>query len=553
MRNLVRGAVTAALLLTGAATLAGPAAVDAQTAPGTFGTHAISSTVQVTGGSIHGAARDQNGVLSFKDIPFAAPPVGKLRWQAPMPVRSWKGIRDARSYGNRCWAQPVFEGMGLHPVLKQDEDCLTLNIETSAESVNEKRPVLVWIYGGGFEFQFGEGVQPFPNGKALVKKGAVLVTFNYRLGVLGYFAHPELDKEGSLSGNFGLMDQIAALKWVKANISQFGGDPDKVTVFGESAGSHAVGLLMSSPLSKGLFQRAIGESGSFWENEHGSICTRATAFAQSAALMKKMGVKNIDELRALPPDKLMLETPWDLTTDPAVTAFAPCEGDSVLPKSPASAFMAKEQNDVPLLAGWNAFEGSLFLSRMLPHANAAEFRAAAAKQFGQARMPEFLKNYPADTDAEAKSSAAQLIGDLAIGAQTWEWLNLQKATGKSPVYGYEFTFTSPFTPIPAHTAEITYVFGSLAPQIFTPPNVTPGPEDRQLANLMTSYWVNFARNGNPNGPGLPPWPEYGGAGTSVMQFGKTTGAVTELGTSRYRFIESYRINGRLPEAWRKTE
>jgi para-nitrobenzyl esterase len=314
-----------------------------------------------------------------------------------------------------------------------------------------------------------------------------------------------------------------------------------------------VGLLMSSPLSRGLFQRAIGESGSFWDNEHGSIGARAVAFAQSAALMQKLGVQNIDELRALPPDALMLATPWDLTTDPAVTAFAPCAGDSVLPKSPAFAFLAGEQNDVPLLAGWTAFEGSLFLSRRLPHANAAEFRDAAAKQFGQERMAEFLKNYPADTDEEAKSSAAQLIGDLAIGAQTWEWLNLQKANGRSPVYGYQFTFTSPFTPIPAHTAEITYVFGSLAPQIFTPPGVLPGPEDLHLADLMTSYWVNFARNGDPNGPGLPLWPEYGGAGTSVMEFGKTTGAIKELGTSRYQFIESYRINGRLPEAWRDAQ
>src|SRR5271167_105542 len=211
----------------------------AQVVPGMFGNPAISSTVQVTGGTIHGVERDHDGVLVFRGIPFAAPPVGELRWRAPMPVLPWEGIRDARSYGTRCWAQPVFEELGLHPVLQQDEDSLTLNIETAAESVDEKRPVLVWIYGGGFEFQFGEGVQPFPDGRTLVTKGAVLVTFNYRLGVLGFFAHPELDKEDSLSGNFGLMDQIAALQWVKANISQFGGDSEKVTIFGESAGSHS--------------------------------------------------------------------------------------------------------------------------------------------------------------------------------------------------------------------------------------------------------------------------------------------------------------------------
>ena len=253
--------------------------------------------VRLESGSVRGAGRDERGVLTYKGIPYAAAPIGNLRWRAPQPAPKWTGRLDATQYGFRAlaaWAGDVI------PVPARSEDCLNLNIWTSAHQSGEKRPVMVWVHGGGF--QFGAAANPSTDGSRLAALGVVVVSFNYRVGVLGFLAHPDLDHEG-LSGDFGLQDQLAALRSVKANIEQFGGDPNNITVFGESAGAHAIGLLLTSPLANGLIHKAIGQSGAFWDTVHGALPTAAEARARGVAFAERMGAKSMAALRALPPKR----------------------------------------------------------------------------------------------------------------------------------------------------------------------------------------------------------------------------------------------------------
>ncbi|MFM0672508.1 carboxylesterase/lipase family protein [Paraburkholderia sediminicola] len=499
-------------------------------------------------GRIRGVARNAHGVLAYKGIPFAAPPVGALRWRPPQDVVGWTDVRDATAYGPPCFGAPM-PVPGLKALTRdQGEDCLTLNVWTAAQTAEERRPVMVWIHGGGFEL----GASAFfgAEGAHLAAKGVVMVSMNYRLGVFGFLAHPELDREGSPSGNFGLQDQIKALRWVQEHIALFGGDPGNVTLFGESAGSHAVGMLMASPLARGLFHRAIGESGAFWDTEHGSIATKAEAEARTRAFMTRMRVRSLAELRALAGEKLHRASVWNFLTDPAITAFAPNIDGFVLQESPAQTFEHGGQADVPLLGGWNADEHSFFMSRALPHRTPAQFVKAATAQFGPSRMQDFLAVYPAGTKQAAEQSAQYLMGDLCISQQTWAWLGLHRTTARSDVFAYNFDYTSPYSPKPSHGAETAFVFGSLD-MSFGPSKAPAGEADKELSALMMSYWTNFARNGNPNGPGLPPWPVYGGPGSLVMRFGSSSGAAPEDATERFRFIQSFRSSGRLPEDWRR--
>jgi para-nitrobenzyl esterase len=503
-------------------------------------TASISSQVTLDSGVIRGSPPDVQGVRAFKAIPYAAPPVGPLRWHSPQSPPAWSGVRDATAFGAICWGAPV-------PRLgEQNEDCLSANVWTGASTVQERRPVMVWIHGGGF--QEGSSAEPDLDGSRLAAQGVVMVSFNYRLGVFGFLAHPALDAEGAPSGDFGLQDQIAALKWVRTHISLFGGDPDNVTIFGESAGSNSVEFLMTSPLATGLFQRAIGESGAFWGSYHGSIATRAEAHSRGVALANRLGHGSIAELRAIPAEALNRETAWDLKADAVIAAFSPNIDGFVLADDPPNVFARRRQNDVPLLAGWNDGEGYTFFRWALPHASAAEFRAAAAPQFG---AKDFLKLYPADTDEAARNSAEALIGDVEIREPTWEWLQLQRRFGTAPVYGYQFHYQSSYTPVAAHTTDIAFVFGTLTPQKFAPGGALPGPADRQLSALMMSYWVNFARGGDPNGPALPHWPAYQLKNSQMMGFDTMTAAEPEIGTDRFRFIRSFRKEGRFPESWRR--
>ncbi|MBC8153616.1 MAG: carboxylesterase family protein, partial [Bacteroidetes bacterium] len=417
----------------------------------------------------------------------------------------------------------------------------------AATTSADKIPVMVWVHGGGFEF--GLSADPVNDGAGLAARQVVVVSVNYRLGVFGFLAHDDLDTEGSPSGNFGLQDQLAALYWVRANIVRFGGDPGNVTLFGQSAGAHSVGLLMTSPLARGLFHRAIGESGAFWDSEHGSVSTAAEARTRGRALATRLADGSIDKLRAIPAEQLQRETEWNFNLDPGSTAFAPSIDSYVLPGTPADIFAKGHQMNVPLLAGWNGDEGAIYLSRALPHTSTDAFRAAAIGQFGEQDGAELLAIYSVKSDADAKNAAQTLVGDLIISEQTWEWLQLHQRTGHSPVYGYQFDYHSPYCPVPIHTSEMSFVFGTLGPQMLAP-TVQPGERDRELADQTMTYWVNFARTGNPNGAGLPVWPTYDAGTPVVMQFADTTGAAAESGTEQFRFLQTFRTKGRLPESWR---
>jgi para-nitrobenzyl esterase len=498
--------------------------------------------VQIESGIVRGLPRDEYGVLAFKGIPYAAPPVGPLRWRAPQPAPPWQGVRDATRYGNRALSALTGD---QQPGPPRSEDCLTLNVWTAAQNADERRPVMVWIHGGGF--QFGSSAMPVSDGTLLAQRGAVVITFNHRLGVLGFLGHPELDREGP-SGNYGLQDQIAVLRWVQANVAAFGGDPGNVTVFGESAGAHAIGILLASPLTKGLIHKAIGQSGAFWDTIHGPLSTFDETRARGVRLAERLHAPSIAALRALPAEDVNAAGPWDFSSNPSTTAFSPSIDGYVVPDVPLARYLRGEALHVPLLAGWNGVEHFPFHDMALPHASAEEFRRAAARMFGEERIAEFLALYPAGSAAEAEASAYELVGDLLISAQIWDWLEVQRGTGQ-PVYGYTFTYTSPYVPIASHVVEIPFVFGTLTPQFIVDGAMPPSDADRALAEAMTAYWVNFASQGDPNGAGLPLWPAYGSDGI-VLNFGATIEPQTNAWEPRFRFLSSYRTAGVLPAAWR---
>jgi para-nitrobenzyl esterase len=503
---------------------------------------ALGRQVRTQAGHVRGHHRDVNGVLAFKGIPYAAPPVGPLRWRAPQPPTPWNGVRDALTFGAGCLSALEND----HRPGPRGEDCLTLNVWTAAKQADEKRPVMVWIHGGGF--QFGSSANPATDGGQLAAKGVVVVSFNYRLGIFGFLAHPDLDLE-SRSGNYGLQDQLAALRWVKANIADFGGDPDNVTVFGESAGAMSIGILMASPLGHGLFHKAIGESGAFWDGRHGPLQGFEEARTRGLAFARQQGNASIAALRAMPAEQLNAAAPWSFQSNPVVTAFSPSIDHHVVPDVPALRFLRGQQMHIPLLAGWNAAEEFPFVSQSLPNQSAQAFRAAAEAMFGRERLADFLKAYPADTDAQAKTSAAALTGDYVIGEQCWQWLRLHRGSSRAPVYGYLFSYTSPYTPIASHVTEIPFVFGTLTPQQVIGSATPPAEADRALARTMMSYWVNFAMHGDPCGSGLPPWPAYDEE--NIVQILDTTiEARPNPQAARFGFLSSFRQNGILPMCWR---
>lgn len=507
----------------------------------------LTQEIEIASGRIRGARRDEAGVLAFKGIPYAAPPVGRLRWRAPEPPVSWAGLRDATAFGAGSFAAPMPAGEIFRPA--ESEDCLTLNVWTAARDAGERRPVMVWIHGGGF--QFGSSAMAGNDGTHFAADGAVLVSINYRLGVFGFLAHPELDREGEPSGNFALQDMIAALRWVKENIAQFGGDPDCVTIFGESAGAHAIGLLMASPLAHGLFHRAIGQSGAWWDSEHGPLASAEEARARGLALMRKLGAADIEDMRAMPASRVNVAGAWNFLTDPGVTAFSPSVDGYVLPDVPGRIFAQGKQTPVPLLAGWNRDEHAYFTSRGLP-TTGRRFRAAAARQFGAARMADFDTVYPSRDRREARRSADMLIGDLVISQQIWSWGGAHRARG-APAFLYEFRYASAFSPRPIHTADIPFVFGNLTENAFRAKDAAPEAGDRAFSRLMRLYWINFARAGDPNGEGLPHWPLYEGAGSNVMHLSRNSAAAPETVAARFAFIESFREEGVLPADWRAVE
>lgn len=484
-------------------------------------------------GVLEGVVSADNKVRTFKGIPYAAPPVGPLRWKAPEPARPWTGVRKAVDYGPRCMQNPIYNDMVFHDA-GPSEDCLYLNLwmpeapyaTQAADRI--KLPVMFWIHGGGFAA--GATSEPRQDAGNLSKQGVLVVSLNYRLGIFGFFAHPELAAESSrkASGNYGLLDQVAALRWVRDNIAYFGGDPRNVTIFGESAGSFSVSALMASPLADGLFRRAIGESGAFFGSTL-PLRPRAEAertdsrFAEAA-----FGTLAIEKLRAIPAADIL-----SAVSKQQATRFSPDIDGYFLPDGVAAIFAAGKQNRVPLLAGWNADEGGArsFLGNV--PATPASFAARAKARFGD-RAAEFLKLYPAADEAQAQRSAADMAGDDFIAFGTWKWLEAHAKTAGVPIYRYRFEQPLPLPrPASPHAGEIEYVF-----QVLSSRKLPWSPEDRQVSDLMASYWTNFAKNGDPNGPALPPWPRYAARdGYPVMHLSAAPKAAPDDLRARYEFLD----------------
>ena len=468
--------------------------------------------IRVTGGLIAGTISQQADIQIFRGIPFAAPPVGDLRWKAPQPVQPWTGVRKCDAFGPSPM-QGVPAPFGpwsaefLIPKEPISEDCLYLNVWTGTAKTTTRRPVLVWIYGGGFG-SGGSGA-PIYDGEATARKGIVFVSINYRVGPFGFFAHPELSAESgkNASGNYGLMDQIAALRWVKVNIAQFGGDPGNVTIAGQSAGSMSVNCLVASPVAKGFFTKAIAESGASFARPQPLL---KDAEANGLTVMKALGASSLAELRAKPAAEVLQKAQGALR-GPIVDGY-------VLPKTVACLFADGTQNDVALLTGWNEDEGMAFG----PPKNAADYQQQLAKQYG-ADAPKLLPHYPGTTEAEAATSQLRLSRDAMFGAQNYRWATLQNRL-KKPVYVYRFTrklpATGQYAPYGAfHTGEVAYAYDNLR---FIDHTLRPlEPADDALAHDMAAYWVNFIKTGNPNGSRLPQWPSYLPADKQVMMLGTT--------------------------------
>ncbi|WP_052074607.1 carboxylesterase/lipase family protein [Shewanella mangrovi] len=474
-------------------------------------------------GQIAGTRQDQLAI--FKGIPYAAPPVGERRWRAPQPAEAWQGIKAAVEFAPAC--PQLSSAFTDVPGQARNEDCLYLNIWSPASDDNKDLPVIVWIHGGGYSF--GSTAQPIFNGENLAKKGVVFVSIAYRLGPLGFFAHPELSAENAhgVSGNYGLQDQVAALKWVQQNIHHFGGSADNVTIMGESAGAISVSLLAASPLAHGLFHKAIAESGASFANAvaNGNIAQSvkplATAEAMGQQFSQSAGL-SLAELRALPAEELLEKVPRQ--SELVLESSWPVFDGYVIADDPITLYENGQQNDTPILIGTNAAEGSLFFQQT----TLAQFQQLLKAQFG-ADSDIGFKAYPASNDAEALTAQQNLFRDLAFAWHSWTWAKLQSKTGTGAVYSYYFNHTPPAFPNmpsfgPTHAAEMSYVF-----DLLTPPRAWTAA-DQQLADTMSSYWVNFAKTGNPNSAGLPEWPAWDNAAPQVLHFTPepTVGAVANL-------------------------
>jgi para-nitrobenzyl esterase len=483
----------------------------------------------------------EDGITVYKGIPFAAPPLGGLRWRAPESRAEWTGVRDASKFAPVCIQVPIVNAvLGMNAVTTS-EDCLYLNVWTPAKSPNDGLAVMVWIYGGGFT-NGGTSIAGY-NGANLAKKGVVVVSVAYRLGKLGFLSHPQLTAEqGGHSGNYGLLDQIAGLQWVKRNIAAFGGDPSRVTIFGESAGGISVSMLAASPLAKGLFQGAISESGGNFAparqaTEGGEYMdSLATAEKDGVALLAKLGATSIADARTRSAEAVLKNSP------PGLAGSWPIFDGYVVLSDQYKLYEAGRYNDTPVLIGTNSDEGALFV----PFITAEAYENSTRSGYGE-YADKILSAYPGGSDAEALRSARDLLRDNTFAWPTWAWARLQTKTGKGKVYVYYFTHRPPYPEAPqfkswgaAHGGEIAYVFGN-----FT--SAMPATAaDHTVSDEMSSYWVNFAKTGDPNGHGLPRWPAFTTADAQVMNLNDPSKAIPVPNIEKLQVLDGY-------YAWRRTQ
>ncbi|MBX7172224.1 MAG: carboxylesterase family protein [Pyrinomonadaceae bacterium] len=496
--------------------------------------------VKTANGVVEGTGKQKSGVRMFKGIPFAAPPVGDLRWKPPQPVKTWAGIRDATKFGPRCMQQSVFSDMVFRSN-GMSEDCLYLNVWTPANNNKEKLPVLVYFYGGGFIA--GDGSEFRYDGESMASKGIVVVTMSYRLGVFGFMAHSELTKESPFhaSGNYGLLDQAAAIRWVVQNIAAFGGDPKKITIGGESAGSFSVSAQMASPLSKKLIRGAIGESGSVLSfNLAPRIFPLSQAEQKGKEFADSLKADSLQKLRSLTTEQLM-----EATKNPYKWQFPMTIDGYFFTESPAKTYAEGRQAQVPLLVGWNSEESGWRSVLGNAEPTPDNYAKAVKIRFGE-KADEILKLYPGTTREQVIESATDLAGDQFISFSTWKWADIQSQTGGKPVFRYYYAQPRPRMKdakpdsIPpkgaVHSAEIEYAFGNLGSnQVYE-----WTADDYKVSNVMQNFFANFIKTGDPNGKGLPEWksltttePIY------FMRIEVNSRSEEEKNRARYLFLDKF--------------
>ncbi|HTL18670.1 MAG TPA: carboxylesterase family protein [Patescibacteria group bacterium] len=512
--------------------------------------------VQTANGIVEGTFNPATGIHSFKGIPFAQPPVGELRWKPPVPAANWQGIRKADKFGPRAMQRPIFGDMAFRSD-GMSEDCLYLNVWTPSKSGKERLPVLVYFYGGGF--QAGDGSEGRYDGESMAKRGIVALTVNYRLNVFGFFAHPELSKESPehASGNYGLLDQTAALKWVAQNIRAFGGDPARVTIAGESAGSISVSAHMVSPLSKGLFSLAIGESGSLL----GALPPGPLEQVEQTGLKfaTNSGANSLAELRAMSAEKLL-----EATSKPRSPWFSLAIDGLFITEDPWSTFSFGKQAKVPLLVGWNSEEMNYHMV-LGPSEPTVENFQNAIKHLYTNDWETALKVYGVSDAGQVIQAATDLASDRFISYSTWKWADAHNKTGAKPVFRYYYAHPRPAmrpemgnatpglaggvtrnsgnaAPAPpargaVHSAEIEYALGNLTQNKV----YAWTADDYKVSELMQAYFANFIKTGNPNGSGLPKWPALTKSGSAkFMRLDVQPKTETDQHTDRYLFLDKLR-------------